>query len=190
MYDGKRAAPPKPFGVLLAFAHGIDRASEWAGRVVGWLTLGTVLICFATVYLRYALNIGLIWLQELYVWSHVAVIMFGAGYVLMRGGFVRVDLLYSHMGKKGRAFVDLLGTVVFMGPFLFMMATSGWPFFYSSYLMHEASQQETGLAGWWILKATLLVFVVTVGVQGLSIAVHSLATLVGADGNDEVLDDV
>ena len=64
---------------------------------MAWLTLGTVLICFATVYLRYALNIGLIWLQELYIWTHAAAIMFGAGYVLMRGGFVRVDLLYTRL---------------------------------------------------------------------------------------------
>jgi TRAP-type mannitol/chloroaromatic compound transport system permease small subunit len=162
---------------LIATARIIDRASNWAGRIVAWFTLATVLICFTTVYLRYALNIGLIWLQELYIWSHVAAIMFGAGYVLMRGGFVRVDLLYARMGARARAWVDLLGTICFMAPFLVMMAVSGWPFFLSSYLMHEASQQETGLAGWWILKGTLLVFVVSVGVQGLKMAIDSLVTL-------------
>jgi TRAP-type mannitol/chloroaromatic compound transport system permease small subunit len=188
MYDGRRAARSAFLNALLTAAHWIDRASDWAGRIVAWLTLGTVLICFATVYLRYALNIGLIWLQELYIWTHVAVIMFGAGYVLMRGGFVRVDILYTHMRRKARALVDLAGTVVFMGPFLVMMATSGWPFFYASYQMREASQQETGLAGWWILKATLMIFVVSVGVQGLSLAIHSLATLLGAHDDNETAD--
>jgi TRAP-type mannitol/chloroaromatic compound transport system permease small subunit len=92
------------------------------------------------------------------------------------------------MRRKARALVDLAGTVVFMGPFLVMMATSGWPFFYASYQMREASQQETGLAGWWILKATLMIFVVSVGVQGLSLAIHSLATLLGAPDDDETAD--
>lgn len=178
MSDGKvESSRSELLNRLLTVARSIDRASEWAGRTVAWLTLGTVLICFATVYLRYALNIGLIWLQELYIWTHAAAIMFGAGYVLMRGGFVRVDLLYTRLVARGKAVVDLIGTVCFMAPFLIMMALSGWPFFYASYQMREASQQESGLSDWWILKGTLLAFVAAVGVQGLSIAIHSLVTL-------------
>ena len=99
------------------------------GKTVAWLTLATVLICFATVYLRYAMHIGLIWLQELYAWTHVAAITMGAGYVLLKGGFVRVDLLYARMSVRGKAWVDLLGTVFLMMPFLVMMAISGWSFF-------------------------------------------------------------
>jgi len=69
-----------------------------------------------------------------------------------------------------------------------MMALSGWPFFRSSYLMHEASQQETGLSGWWLLKGTLMVFVVSVGVQGLSMAIHSLIALMEASSAETAAD--
>jgi TRAP-type mannitol/chloroaromatic compound transport system permease small subunit len=163
--------------VLLQLARAIDHVTERIGRVVAWLTLATVLICVATVYLRYALHIGLIWLQELYIWTHVTAIMLGAGYVLLRGGFVRVDVVYSRMGRKARAWVELIGTVFFMAPFVAMMAVSGWSFVRSSFLMREASQQETGLGALWLLKGTLIAFVAVVGLQGVAIVARSLATL-------------
>jgi len=34
---------------LALFVRGVERLNEWTGRVVAWLTLGTVLACFATV---------------------------------------------------------------------------------------------------------------------------------------------
>jgi TRAP-type mannitol/chloroaromatic compound transport system permease small subunit len=167
---------------LLAVADRIDRFTEIVGKVVAWLTLATVLICFATVYLRYAMHIGLIWLQEMYAWTHVAAITLGAGYVLMKGGFVRVDLLYARFGERGRAWVNLLGTLFLMTPFLYMMAMSGWPFFRMSWMMNEASQQDTGLPALWALKSTLLFFVLVVGLQGIAIVARALFVILSHDG--------
>lgn len=163
--------------MLEAVASSIDRVTEAVGRVVAWLTFATVVVCFATVYLRYVFHIGEIWLQELYAWTHVAAITMGAGYVLMKGGFVRVDLLYARFGPRGRALVELFGTVVLMAPFLIMMAVSGWSFFHTSYVMNEASQWENGLRALWLLKSTLLFFVLTVGLQGVGIIARALAVL-------------
>ncbi len=162
---------------LLAVADRVDSITGAIGQVVAWFTLATALICFATVYLRYSLHIGLIWLQELYAWTHVIAITLGAGYVLLRGGFVRVDLLYAKMTERGKAWVDLLGTLFLMAPFLIMMAISGWSFFRTSYLMNEASQQDTGLPWLWALKGTLILFVLAVGLQGVGMVARSLATL-------------
>lgn len=181
MSDGLPAGASSAAGTgprwLLAVADRTDAISARIGSVMAWFTLATVLICFATVYLRYSLHIGLIWLQELYAWTHVAAITLGAGYVLLKGGFVRVDLLYAKMSARGKAWVDLLGTVFLMAPFLVMMAISGWSFFRTSMMMNEASQQDTGLPWLWVLKGTLLLFVLAVGLQGVAMAARSLATI-------------
>jgi TRAP-type mannitol/chloroaromatic compound transport system permease small subunit len=169
---------------LNAVADRIDSITTAIGKAVAWLTLATVLICFATVYLRYAMHIGLIWLQELYAWTHVAAITMGAGYVLLRGGFVRVDMIYARLSDRGKAWVDLLGTIFLMAPFLYMMAVAGWSFFRSSMMMNEASQQDTGLPWLWLLKGTLLAFVFAVGLQGVSIVARSLATILSPKAND------
>jgi hypothetical protein len=75
----------------------LDAFTAWVGRVVAYLGVATVLICFATVYLRYALGIGYVWLQESYIWTHCAAIMFGSSYAILQGGFVRVDMFYNRM---------------------------------------------------------------------------------------------
>ncbi len=169
---------------LNAVADRIDQVTAAIGKVVAWLTLATVVICFATVYLRYAMHVGLIWLQELYAWTHVIAITMGAGYVLLKGGFVRVDMVYARLSKRGRAWVDLLGTIFLMAPFLYMMAVAGWSFFRTSLMMNEASQQDTGLPWLWLLKGTLLVFVFAVGLQGVSMLARSLATILSPATDD------
>lgn len=96
----------------------IDGTCRWSGYIVAWATLATVLLCFATVYLRYVMGMGLIWLQESYVWTHVIVIVLGAGYTMMSGGFVRVDVFYANWSNRRRALSDLLMTLFALTPFL------------------------------------------------------------------------
>ena len=45
----------------------IDGICRISGYITAWAALGTVVLCFATVYLRYAMGTGLIWLQESYI---------------------------------------------------------------------------------------------------------------------------
>ena len=165
--------------ILSAVADRLDALTEGVGRIVAYFTLITVLICFATVYLRYAMGIGFVWLQESYVWTHVAAIMFGSAYAMLQGGFVRIDTLYNRMSDKGKALVDLFGTLVFLGPFLWMMGTSSWFFFITSWQMSERSAYESGLPAIYLVKGTLVVFVVLVGIQGVSIVLRSLLALMG-----------
>ena len=105
--------------------------------------------------------------------------MFGSAYALLQNAFVRVDPFYNRMTPRGKAWVDLFGTVAFLGPFVLMMGTSGWQFFLSSWRMGERSAYESGLPGVYLLKGTMLVFVVLVGLQGIAIACRSILTLLG-----------
>jgi TRAP-type mannitol/chloroaromatic compound transport system permease small subunit len=41
---------------LVQVVRGADAITTVTGRVVSWMALGTVLVCFATVYTRYALD--------------------------------------------------------------------------------------------------------------------------------------
>jgi TRAP-type mannitol/chloroaromatic compound transport system permease small subunit len=157
----------------------LESVNRFVGRAVAWLTLATVLICFATVYLRYALGIGLIWLQESYVWTHALAIMLGSGYAFLTGGFIKVDMVYNRMSRRGQAWVNLGGTVVFLAPFVGMILYSGWSFFLSSWRMSERSQFEGGLPALYLLKGALLIFAVLIAIQGLAIALRALLTLMG-----------
>lgn len=166
---------------LAAFVAATERINAWVGKAVSWLALGTVLVCFATVYTRYALNTNYTWLQEIYVWQHAAVIVLGAGFTMAVGGFVRVDIFYGKWSARRRARADLIQTIVFLLPFLFVMWTAFWVLFANSYRADESSQNPGGLPNQWLLKSTLLVFVVLVALQGLAICARSLLVLRGRE---------
>ena len=162
---------------LSTIAARIEALTTRVGRVVAYLTIVTVLVCFASVYLRYALGVGFVWLQESYVWTHVTAIMFGSSYALLQGGFVRVDMLYERMTARRKAWIDLFGTVGFMGPFVCMLAVSGWSFFDASWRMNERSAYESGLPATYLLKGTLLAFAGLVGLQGIAMACRCMVVL-------------
>lgn len=166
---------------LIAFVRAVERLNDLVGRVVALLTLGTVVVCFATVYMRYALNTNFIWLQEAYVWQHALVIVLGGAYTMMVGGFVRVDIFYGRMTPRGRATVDIVGTIVFLMPFLAVLAWSFWRFFVNSYLADEGSPNEGGLPNWWLLQGALVVFVVLTFLQGCALIARSLLVLRGRE---------
>src|SRR3546814_6925328 len=67
---------------LASFVRFVDAVSDRVGRIVSWLTLGVVLVCFAVVVLRYAFSVGFVWMQDLYVWLHAAAFTIGASYAL------------------------------------------------------------------------------------------------------------
>ena len=157
----------------------IDGLCRWSGYIVAWATLATVILCFATVYLRYVLGTGLIWLQESYIWTHVAVIVLGAGYAMMTGGFVRVDVFYSRWGVRRRALSDMVMTLLLLVPFLIVFGSAVWTFWSTSYAADEGSLNPGGMGNFWILKATLLGFVLLVGLQGLAFVLRGLMVLAG-----------
>lgn len=158
---------------------GIDAICRWSGYIVAWCALATVVLCFATVYLRYVLGTGLIWLQESYIWSHVAVIVLGAGYTMMSGGFVRVDVFYARWPARRRALSDMLMTIFLLLPFLSIFGYAIWTFWSSSFAADEGSLNPGGMGNYWILKGTLLGFVLLVGLQGAAFVLRGLMVLAG-----------
>ncbi len=166
---------------LIATIRVIDRINEAVGRVVAFLTLGAVLVCFLVVVLRYVFSIGFIWLQELYVWQHAVVFMLGAGYTLLHGRHVRVDIFYARMSPRRRAAVDLFGTLIFLLPWLGVLLYYGVPFLALSWRLFEPSSQADGLPGYFVLKSVVPLFCLLVGLQGLSLAGRSLLVLAGRE---------
>lgn len=175
-------APPRGMaidGMLIGTVQVADGLNRLVGLATAWMTLGTVLACFATVYSRYALGVNFIWLQEIYVWQHAAVIMLGAGYTMMTGGFVRVDVFYANWSDRRRAVADMLMTVLIFGPFLWLFSTLAWRFFATAYRIDEGSMNPGGLPNLWILKGALVAFCGLIALQGLALLARGTLVLRG-----------
>ena len=85
----------------------VDSINHLVGIGVAWLTVLMVINVFVVVVLRYVFSIGFVWLQELYVWSHAAVFLLGAGYTLLHEGHVRIDVIYRKSIVRYKSIVNL-----------------------------------------------------------------------------------
>ena len=154
---------------IRGFIRAVDALNDWIGRTVAWLTLGCVLTCFSVVVLRYAFGTGFPWLQELYVWQHAVVFMAGAGYTMLHRGHVNVDVLYGRLGPRGQAWIDVAGTLLFLFPWLAVLASTSTPFVLSSWSVGEASSTAGGMPAVYLLKSLLWVFCALLFLQGLAL---------------------
>lgn len=159
----------------------LDRFSEITGQFTAWLTLLMVVVTFVIVVMRYVFDAGLIWMQESVVWMHAFVFMLGAAYTLQRDEHVRVDIFYREMSARGRAWIDLLGVLVFLLPLCIFLALKAWDFVAFSWALAETSRESGGLPYPLLpmLKTVLILMPAAVGLQGMSLALKSLAIIRG-----------
>jgi len=158
-----------------------DHVSEIIGRVVAWLTLLMVVVTGIVVVMRYVFDTGFIWMQESIIWMHAAVFMLGAAYTLRHQEHVRVDIFYRNMAPRRRAIVDLLGVTVFLLPVCGLLAYSASDFAAVAWSMREISREPGGLPfpAIPLLKSLVIVMPLTLALQGLSLALRSIAVLRG-----------
>lgn len=159
----------------------LDRVSATTGRAAAWLTLFMVIVTFVVVVMRRFLDIGFIWVQESVVWMHAVVFMLGAAYTLRNEEHVRVDVFYRAMRPERRAWVDLIGVVIFLLPVCVFLGWKSFDFVIQSWSIREASRESGGLPYPFIpmLKSVLLLMPVAVALQGLSLFLRSLRTIRG-----------
>ena len=157
----------------------IDRFSTWTGNAVAWLTLAMVLITFIVVVMRYVFDAGQIWLQESVTWMHAVVFMLGAAYTLKHEEHVRVDVFYRAMSATRRAWVDLIGVVLFLLPMCAYIAWEAFGFVETSWSLKEASRESGGLPYPFVplLKSVLVLAPTTLALQGVALALRSLRTI-------------
>lgn len=164
---------------LTRIAGGIDRFNAAIGRAAAWCCLYLVLAEFAVVVLRYAFGVGSIRLQESVLYAHAAVFMLAAAWTLQVDGHVRVDILYSQSTPRSRAVVDLLGAVVFLLPFVAVLAALSVPYAARSWAILERSPETSGLPFVYLLKTLIPLFAVLVGLQGIAQAIRAGLVLAG-----------
>ena len=167
------------------FADWIERVSEWTGRGTSWLVLAMVLLIAYDVAMRYLFRTGSVALQELEWHLFALIFLLGAGYTLKHDDHVRVDVLYQSrwMNDRRRAWVNLLGTLVFLIPFCVLIIVSSWPFLHDSFVHGEGSPDPGGLPYRWLLKAAIPAGFALLLLQGIAIAIRAAHRLLSWDGD-------
>ena len=172
--------------LLASLARAIDELNERIGRVVAWAALLMVLVQFAVVLMRYVYGISFIFMQESVVYLHAILFMLGAGYTLLHGGHVRVDIFYAGARRRTKAWVDLIGVIIFLAPVCAIIFRYSYPYVRSSWAVFEGSRETSGIQAVFLLKTVILVFAVLILLQGLALALHSIVAI--ARTNDQEIE--
>jgi len=162
---------------LISFADRIDRFNTAIGRGAAWCALAMVAAQFAVVVLRYAMGEGSVWLQESVLYFHVALVLLAAAWTLSQGGHVRVDIFYGGMSARARAWIDLLGALILLAPFMAALVWFSLPYVARSWAILERSREVGGLPLVWLLKTAIPAFAVLFALQGAAQAIRAWQVL-------------
>ncbi len=168
---------------FLRIADAIDRFQDRIGKWLYWLTLMMVVVGGFNAVVRYmdkftGMSLSSNFYLELQWYLFSLLFLFGAAYTLRHNAHVRVDIVYSNLSLKGKAWVDLLGTLIFLFPFCVLMLWVSWPAVMNSWEVLEMSPDPGGLPRYPIKTAIPVAFLLVL-IQGVSMTIRSLAVLMG-----------
>jgi len=163
---------------LLTLSRAIDTLNERVGRFVQWLVLATALVSATNAGMRYSFGMASNAWLELQWYLFAAIFLLAAGYTLKHNGHVRIDILYGRWSERGRAWLDLFGTLVFLLPFSLLLLWFSWPGFAGAWQHNEMSPDAGGLLRWPVRLLIPLGFAL-LSLQGISEIFKRIAFLRG-----------
>jgi TRAP-type mannitol/chloroaromatic compound transport system permease small subunit len=161
---------------LVRFAYGLNRI---VAHAAAWLIFASVLICTFVAVARYLFGFGRIWTQELYVVAFGVSFMLIAAYAYAIDAHVRVDIVLKSLSERRRAMIEILGVLVFLMPWLFLVAWSSRAFVEMAWRVAEGSPQPGGLPGFYLVKTVIPIFCLLLFIQGLGKIGASMLILQG-----------
>ena len=99
--------------------------------------------------------------------------LLGAAYVLAEDKHVRVDVWYSRRSPKGKRYINILGTIIFLIPFCLFGIWSSWEYVWNSWLYWETSNSAGGLP-LYPVKTLIPISFFLLLMQGLALLIRSL----------------
>lgn len=157
----------------------LDGVIDALGRSVAWLNLAMVGITCVVVTLRYAFEIGTIFLQESVVYLHGTVFLVGLSYTLQHDAHVRVDIVYSRLSPRARALVNGLGHTLLLMPLCVAIVVFSWDYTISAWVVLEGSSEVAGVPAVFLLKTLIPVSAALLFLQAGALGWRDLRSLRG-----------
>ena len=141
-------------------------------KLTEYVTIRFFYIMFITVIinivLRYLFNINYIFLQELVMYMHAFIFLFGISLCLKEDVHVRIDIFSSKLDIRYRNLIDQIGLVIFILPFCLFVVYESTSMITRSWVMLEGSSEPGGLPIVFILKSSIYLFSFLIFIQAVN----------------------
>jgi TRAP-type mannitol/chloroaromatic compound transport system permease small subunit len=165
-------------GFLLRLSGAIDRLNSFVGRWVIWLILGSTVISGVNALVRKIFNTSSNAYLEVQWYLFAAAFLLAAGYTLLNGEHVKIDVVSSRLSKRTQIWIDVLGFIFFLTPVCVAVLWFGIPFFLQGLKSGEMSSNAGGLIRWPVYLMMPLGFALLL-LQGWSELIKRIAFLQG-----------
>ena len=163
---------------LLALSRLIDALNEFIGKWVGWLILAAILVSAVNAVIRKTFNMSSNAWLELQWYLFGAAFLLAAAYTLKQNEHIRIDIVYGAFSRRVQHWIDLLGHLFFLMPFVLLMVYYFVPYVSLSFRTGEMSTYAGGLI-LWPAKLMLLVGFSLLAIQGVSEIIKKIAVMRG-----------
>ena len=211
---------------LWAIVRGFEKFANVTGRFFAWASLFMVLQQIMIVFLQrifkvseiaispfgFAFMRDLSWYGEELKLYNAMIVCLCASYTFVQGGHVRVDLFYAGMRHRAKKVVDMIGSLLFIIPFMSLVWMFGWFFLWRHLVTPKVAVTDTlealerksrllkwnvvtigfspnGFDGYFLFKILLVSFAGMMFIQGLTYFWRSLLELIeGPESVDKYLE--
>ena len=174
-------------GALLKFSEGSRRLLEAVALVSGWLLVVMAAVtCFDVLARKTGIPAPLTKLQELEWHFHAALFSLWMGYGYTINANPRVDSFTENLSYRRKAWIELVGCVLFALPYCALVAYHSLDFVTQSYLLAEQSDSTVGLRFRWVIKGIYAVGLWLVVLGILSVLARVIVFLFGGRSEEEV----
>ncbi|MEO8021473.1 TRAP transporter small permease subunit [Polaromonas sp.] len=163
---------------LLKFSNAVDWLNAQIGKYVIWLILASTLISAVNAVVRKVFNMSSNAYLEVQWYLFAAAFLLAAGYTLLHGEHVKIDVISSKLSKRGQIWIDIIGFAIFLTPVCLTILYYGVPFFLQGYRSGEMSGNAGGLIRWPVYAMIPLGFTLLMA-QGWSELIKRVAFLKG-----------
>ncbi len=159
----------------------LDEIGEKIGTTVSWVSVLLAIIIGLDVIIRYVFQFTYVWMIEIEIYLFGMLFLLASGYTFKFDKHVRVDIFYTKLSQKGKAWIDLLGAVFLLIPWCYVVIVSSWYYGLSSFMIGEGSPQPGGLPALYVLKFCITLGFVFLLLQGVSSILKSIQILRNKD---------
>lgn len=146
----------------------IDSTIEKTGQWISYLSLGLVILIAVDVILRYVFNWSSSANQEMEWHLFATLFLLGSAFTLKHDKHVRVDVFYARFNPLQKAWINFIGTLVFLIPFCLVIFITSIPFASDAYSIGEASAEPGGLPHRFMIKSMIPASALLLFLQAIS----------------------
>lgn len=161
---------------IISLCKSIDNINHWIAKVLTILLFPLLGITLYGIIMRYGFNMPPNWGWQVLLLLFYPIALLGGGYVLSVDGHVKLDLLYSRWSVKSRKISDSVTFLAFL-LFTVCLAKVSIKIAWDSTASQESYATYAFNGPIWPGKVTLAVGVVLLAIQGLSIFIRNVLSL-------------